>query len=125
MEVQEDPVRLAVCHDDGVATVHAAGALDMASCERVRAAIDRALERETTLLVLDLEQVRLIDSSALRCLVLTVARCEGQGVAFEIATSPMVRRVLELAGIAQPEDGAVLRPRLPRAGAGRRAWAGP
>jgi anti-sigma B factor antagonist len=82
---------------DGTALLSIAGELDVATEGVVRAALDEALARQPVRVVVDLAGVEFIDSSGLLLLVATAA----SAVAFEVRNpSCVVRRVIELAGVA-------------------------
>ena len=95
---RESPVT-GVERGEGGVVVSLAGELDLYNAEEVRAALVEASESGTTLLVVDLEQVRFIDSTALGVLIEGRARLsDRQG--FRLASPGLeTRRALEVSGL--------------------------
>jgi anti-anti-sigma factor len=72
------PVEFSISEEqraDGT-TLHLAGELDMATARRLEAAVANALDREEAELVVDLNEVRFMDSTGLRALLRARRDCE-------------------------------------------------
>jgi anti-anti-sigma factor len=91
-----------------------AGELDMAATFRLEPELERLTrEEDVSALVIDMQDVEFIDSSALGLLLATQQRLRAEGLRFLLANpSGSVRRMLELTGIADalpvttwPPDG--------------------
>jgi anti-sigma B factor antagonist len=85
--------------NDGVVVVSLAGELDLYNAEEVRSALLEACAAEPDLLVVDLEEVRFIDSTALGVLIEARSRmADRQG--FRLAAPGLeTRRALEVSGL--------------------------
>ncbi|GIF01829.1 STAS domain-containing protein [Paractinoplanes rishiriensis] len=88
---------------DGVITVHAAGELDMETVDLLDHGLRAALAVPgVTMVVADLAATSFCDSSGLNMLDRFYADATAEGVAFWLdPIHPAVRRVLEIAGMAQ------------------------
>jgi anti-sigma B factor antagonist len=76
------------------------GELDMSAAPDVKAAIGAAIERGATSVVVDLDEVTFIDSTAIGVLLAARERLLRSGGSFEIVCSePNVVRVLEIVGM--------------------------
>lgn len=77
-----------------------AGDVDMDSSPAVAEAIQRAIASRPRRLTVDLARVTFLDSSGIRVLLLGRDQAAEQGVAFRVIDpQPVVRRVLDLAGV--------------------------
>jgi anti-sigma B factor antagonist len=95
--LREDPVS-AVDRDGDAVVVRLAGELDLYNAPALRSALLGAASDGAVLLVVDLEGVRFIDSTALG--VLVEARATIGGDAFALAAPPLeTRRALEISGL--------------------------
>ena len=84
---------------DGAVIVSLAGELDLYNAEEVRSALLDACDSEPAVLVIDLEEVRFIDSTALGVLIEARSRmADRQG--FRLASPGLeTRRALEVSGL--------------------------
>ncbi len=95
---RESPV-VAVERRDGGVVVSLAGELDLYNAETVRAALLDCCAEEPELLVVDLEQVRFVDSTALGVLIEARSRMANRS-AFRLASPGLeTRRALEVSGL--------------------------
>lgn len=95
IRVEHDPA------DPTIVSVVATGEIDMQSAGMLGRHLDHALSGAPppSTLLLDLRQVRFIDSTGLRMLVGTVRRCEALATSFRLLPSPGVQAVLEISGL--------------------------
>jgi len=89
-------------HGDGIVVLTAVGEIDLANCAGVDTAVSQAINRGRPL-VLDLSGVTFLDSSGLRTVLTSQAAAARANSPFFLVPSPIVRRVLELAGINESE----------------------
>ena len=84
-----DPVELSVLTtaDGARLTLVLAGELDMATASRLEASIEQALAHDPAELVLDMSDVRFMDSTGLRAVLRARQSCEGQGGEFFLIPS--------------------------------------
>ena len=95
---RESPVA-GVGQRDGGVVVSLTGELDLYNAETVRAALLDSCAEEPQLLVVDLEDVRFIDSTALGVLIEARSRMANRG-AFRLAAPGLeTRRALEVSGL--------------------------
>jgi anti-anti-sigma factor len=81
------------------------GEFDLAAVEAFGSAIDAALGTGPIDITLDLADLTFCDSSGLRSLLQASDRCEQRGVRLRLVqTGGIVRRVLELSGVAEMLD---------------------
>lgn len=94
-----EPAVTGVDRRNGAVVVSLAGELDLYNAEEVRSALLEACADEPALLVVDLEQVRFIDSTALGVLIEARSRlAERSG--FRLAAPGLeTRRALEVSGL--------------------------
>ncbi len=84
---------------NGTVVVSLAGELDLYNAEEVRGALLEACAREPDVLVVDLEQVRFIDSTALGVLIEARSKLADRSN-FRLASPGMeTRRALEVSGL--------------------------
>jgi anti-sigma B factor antagonist len=84
---------------DGSVVVSLAGELDLYNAEEVRGALRDATAGEPAMLVVDLEEVRFIDSTALGVLIEARSRM-ADGSGFRLAAPGLeTRRALEVSGL--------------------------
>jgi anti-anti-sigma factor len=89
---------VAVSEEDGNPLVAICGELDLSTTEQVRSAVDAALAGRQQRVVFDLSGLTFMDSSGIALLV-RVAQRVGD---VELRTpTPIVRRLIELTGLAQ------------------------
>lgn len=74
------------------------GEIDIASCEELSGALDRAFSRGLPLHV-DLGEISFVDSTGIRCLVRLSRRCAESGIPFGSQLSAQVRRVTDVLGV--------------------------
>lgn len=77
------------------------GDLDLESAPRLRTLVADVCQHDPGSLVLDLSEVSFLDSVGLSVLLAAHARLEADDVTVEVVPSPTVRRVFELAGVAE------------------------
>jgi anti-sigma B factor antagonist len=78
------------------------GELDLNAAPELKAAIGTAIDQGATTLVLDLEGVTFIDSTAIGVLMASRERIRRSGGALEIVcVEPHVLRILEIVGMAE------------------------
>ena len=95
---RESPV-VGVEQRDGACVVSLTGELDLYNAELVRAALLECCADEPALLVVDLEQVKFIDSTALGVLIEARSRMANRS-AFRLAAPGLeTRRALEVSGL--------------------------
>jgi anti-sigma B factor antagonist len=96
-----DQLRIDVRREADRVILQLDGELDMANAPRLQGAIESADLDATHMVVLDLQQLRFIDSTGLRIILSARERCAGRGQEFAITPgSPQVQRVLSLTGVA-------------------------
>ena len=96
--LSEHPV-VDVAVDGGTAVVRLAGELDLYNAEQLREGLARALDSKPERLVVDLERVAFIDSTALGVLI-EARRGLADGSKFRLAAPGLeVRRALEISGL--------------------------
>ena len=94
-------MRLEVTEHGGHVVVAPGGELDTASVDRLSQAIRAAFEGGRRLVVLDLEAVTFIDSTAVSALLREHGRAQDEGLSLRLAAAPgAVDRVLEMLGVA-------------------------
>ncbi|GAA1828099.1 STAS domain-containing protein [Luedemannella flava] len=87
---------------DNLAVVAVNGELDLATAPDLAAAIDGQVEQGRVNVVLDLADLSFCDSAGLRVFVRYRRQLDEAGGRFLVAApSPMVRRVLEISGLAE------------------------
>ena len=86
---------------DGAVVVSLAGELDLYNAEQVRSALLDACAREPELLVVDLGEVRFIDSTALGVLIEARSRMADRRGFRLAAPGVETRRALEVSGLDQ------------------------
>ncbi len=101
--------RLEAREEDGVLVLRLSGELDVTNAKQVRSAVDAVLTSETERLIFDLEGLQFMDSSGIAMLV-SVAR-EGREVQLR-NPSAIVRRLIELTGLAETFGITSLEPRV-------------
>jgi anti-sigma B factor antagonist len=99
---REQPVLGVDEHGDAI-VVRLGGDLDLYNVEQVRAALAGALDRAPARVVVDLELVEFLDSTALGALV-EARRGLGAGAFRLAAPQPEVRRALEVSGLDRHLD---------------------
>ena len=93
---------LTVTRDGGVATVHAAGDLDLDTAPRLLAEVKRLLEERVEALVVDLGGLAFVDSSGLGILVACWRRAQAANVEFRLLNpTEDVTMTLEITGLDQ------------------------
>ena len=91
--------------DDGAVTVAVEGELDIATAPRLEAALIDVERNGTRELVVDLANVRFMDSSGLRSLLSARRRAEGAGRALRLVNVPPdVARVFDVTGVGRIFD---------------------
>ena len=96
-----EPYFVRVERQDGTTTIRLGGEIDLCAGPDLRAAIADAIVGErTTRLVLDLTNTTFADSTAISALVLAHHAAMTIGASVEVASNPVVDRVLEVSGVA-------------------------
>jgi anti-anti-sigma factor len=87
---------------EGQANLHLKGELDLAAHDSFLAALAEAESTEAPLVVVDMRELRFIDSCGIRALLLALERAQDTShrVVFT-QSSPAVERTLELAGVTR------------------------
>ena len=97
----QDTFRLESATSGGPPVVVLEGELDLARAPSLREAIEQLLEAGHSTIVVDMLEVRFLDSTALGVLVAARSRCrEGGGDLHLIVTAPRILKVLEITGLA-------------------------
>ncbi len=88
--------------DGGTWVVRATGELDIASAKTFEDELRRALAGERSTVILDLGEVRFIDSTGLKALLMAVELSSMNGTRFAIwrELAPAVERTFEVTGMA-------------------------
>jgi anti-sigma B factor antagonist len=85
-----------------VATVALRGEIDVLTVDQVRVALTGALATHPAELVVDLTDLRFIDSTGLGALIAGFQRARDAGVPFRLAhPTPAVRQILVLSGLLE------------------------
>jgi anti-sigma B factor antagonist len=109
-------------HDDGPATIHGRGDLDMTTTGVLRRIVAEAVEHAGSYgVALDLSAVTFIDSVGLAALVAGFKATRARGLAFTVAAaSPAATRLLQMTGLASlwgfAADTPATTPTVPSAG---------
>jgi len=78
------------------------GELDLASSAILERALDDAQIAQAPLLVLDLDELKFVDSTGLRVILLAQEKSRGRGQEFAITPgSPQVQRLLSITSVAE------------------------
>jgi anti-sigma B factor antagonist len=89
------------CTDDRI-VLHLTGELDLASAPIFERALEDADVASTPLLVLDLDDLKFVDSTGLRVILLAHEGSRGRGQEFAITPgSPQVQRLLSITSVAE------------------------
>ena len=96
--VREDPVA-GVDRSDGATVVHLAGELDLYNAHEVREALLACIEEAPARLVVDLAEVKFIDSTALGVLIEARTRMANRKSFLLARPSLETRRALEISGL--------------------------
>jgi anti-sigma B factor antagonist len=99
-ELVTDEITVQVLTVRGHAVVAVSGEIDMSTASAVRGAIDAVIRSGTRQLIVDLEEVRFMDSSGLNTLIGVLTQL-GPGSLRVVATQQRIRRVLSISGIDQ------------------------
>jgi anti-anti-sigma factor len=76
-----------------------AGELDLAAVEQLDRELARAEKAGPSLILLDLRQLRFIDSSGLKSILRLNSRCQDNGTAVVLVRGPDVQQVFEITGL--------------------------
>ena len=96
--VREDPVA-GIDRNDGATVVHLAGELDLYNAHEVREALITCTEESPDRLVVDLGEVKFIDSTALGVLIEARTRMANRKGFLLAAPGLETRRALEISGL--------------------------
>jgi anti-anti-sigma factor len=78
------------------------GELDMANASLLQTALEHAETDKASILVLDLQQLRFMDSTGLRVILGARERCQSSGQEFALTPgSKQVQRLLAISGVGQ------------------------
>jgi anti-sigma B factor antagonist len=92
--------------DESRTLLRATGSIDIASRDRLAAAVRAALAEDTAALVVDLSAVTFIDSTGIGTLVDAASQSADAGATFRIESpSRPVARILEVSGLAEHWSG--------------------
>jgi anti-sigma B factor antagonist len=98
----QDQLKIDIRQDADRAVLSLAGELDMANAPLFETALDGAELTAASALVLDLQELRFIDSTGLRIILATRERCRERGQDFAITPgSPQVQRLLSVTGVGE------------------------
>jgi anti-sigma B factor antagonist len=98
----QDQLRIEVRHGTERVIVRMVGELDMATAPLLQSAIDAAELGPKAMVVLDLQQLRFIDSTGLRAVLQVRERCRERGQEFAVTRgSAQVQRLLSVTGVDQ------------------------
>jgi anti-anti-sigma factor len=87
---------------DGITTLYVEGEIDCSVSRDFMRALDRAIASGNSEIVVDMAEVRYLDSAACHCLLAARDRAAERGVCFRIGTqSPRSARVLALLGLTE------------------------
>ena len=109
---------LSIEHLSDRSIVSCSGALDPLPAEKLREAVEAAVDAGTPRLVVDCSAVTLLTSAGITALVDTAIRCKELGIALDFELSKQVRRVLDLVGLwwlGVIDDGIAVHSSLQRA----------
>jgi anti-anti-sigma factor len=96
-----EPYSVRVERQDGTATIRLRGDIDLCAGPAVRAAVaDVVLGEPSTRVVFELTETTFADSMAVGALVLACHAALMVGASIEVASNPMVDRVLDVSGVA-------------------------
>jgi anti-sigma B factor antagonist len=97
-----DQLLIDIRHDKGRAVMRLRGELDLASAPLLQSAIDSAEISSAAMLVLDLQELKFIDSTGLRVLLTAYERSQQHGQEFAVTPgSPQVQRLLSITGVGE------------------------
>ena len=97
-----DEIVTSLDHDDRTATVTLRGEVDILTVDQVRAALSEALAARPLEIVVDLSDLRFIDSTGLGALIFGFQRARDAGVRFRLAhPTRAVRQILVLSGLLE------------------------
>jgi anti-sigma B factor antagonist len=97
-----DQLRIDVRHEADRVILALDGELDMATAELLQQATAGMDGEDETLVVLDLQQLRFIDSTGLRSVLSVLEYCRGRGQEFAVTPgSQQVQRLLSVTGVAE------------------------
>jgi anti-sigma B factor antagonist len=97
-----DQLRIELQRDADRLIVRLAGELDMASAPSLQEALEGSEPDAGTMLVLDVQQLRFIDSTGLRVILWARERCQDRDLAFALTPgSPQVQRLLAISGAGE------------------------
>jgi anti-sigma B factor antagonist len=83
-------------------TLVLSGELDMLVAPDVESAVEHLCDKETAELILDLRNLKFIDSTGLRCILTADELCKQSGFSFAVIPGPrQVQAVFELTGLAE------------------------
>jgi anti-sigma B factor antagonist len=96
-----DGLVISARREEGVVAVRLAGELDLGDAGRIEAEVRKLLATGARHFEVDATELTFVDSAGLRSIVQAKQQAEAAGAAFRIrAVSAPVRRVIEVAGIA-------------------------
>jgi len=96
-----EPFRCEVEPDRASVRVRPVGELDLATVPVVEAQLSELVAAGFTSLVIDLRELRFLDSTGVRLLLSWNARCRADDLALRVIPGPApVQRVIEVAGVA-------------------------
>lgn len=97
-----EQLRIESRNEHGRLVMRLDGELDMASAPLLQAALEDAAADTTSTLVLDLEQLRFMDSTGLRIILLARSRWQSRGQELALTTgSRQVQRLLAVSGVGE------------------------
>jgi anti-anti-sigma factor len=97
-----DHLQIAVRQERDRVVLGLSGELDLASAPLLQSEIERAEKADTSVVVLDLQELRFVDSTGLRIILSAHERSEERGHEFAVTRgSQQVQRILALTGLGE------------------------
>jgi len=101
----EDTFESSVEQGDGYTVVSVAGEVDVATAPALRERLDETIGQATSVVVVDLRGVTLIDSTALGVLIGALNRFAAEGGAMRLViTEPRIIKIFEITGLTELFD---------------------
>ena len=98
----QEHLRVEARRTDGRVVLHLTGELDLASSSIFERALEAPEVTSAPLLVLDLDELKFVDSTGLRVILLAHDGARGRGQEFAITEgSPQVQRLLSITSVAE------------------------
>jgi anti-sigma B factor antagonist len=115
------PLDLQVSYRLGVPVVYVRGEIDHQTAPQLRAVLDEELASAPPAIIIDLSQVRYMDSGGLSLMFDTLTRIRGTGWLGLVGAVPPVARILDITGLTD-QPGLRVLPTLEAAADAVRGW---